>query len=170
MASDKAKSRGIKLLVGSLILLAVFQFLARSRPENPKVWAFAGATPMAAAAEASARNGMPVLAMVTADWCAPCQDYKHQALMDAGVTTWITQNTHPVVLDATTPNDQVAALGVYGFPTLVMLRDGREVSRLEGVHSAAELLSWLRACSGPVEDWKYSHPGQALPGGATPAG
>jgi thioredoxin-like negative regulator of GroEL len=106
-----------------------------------------------------------VLALVTADWCAPCQELKRTALADQQINLWIRQNVHAVYVDATKDNPVAGELKVFSLPTMLVLRDGKEVSRLEGLRGTAEVRAWLTAATGPVADWKHAHPGQPLPTG-----
>jgi thiol:disulfide interchange protein len=152
------------VLVVCVVLLMAFSLMGRSKPAA-KPDAFVHAVSLAEAVERSSRDGRAVLAFATADWCGPCQELKRGALADEGVSRWVRENVHAVYVDGTDDNPDVGRLRVFGFPTLVVLRGGREVSRLEGVRSAEEVRRWLAASTGPLADWKHANPGKEPPTG-----
>ncbi len=115
---------------------------------------FAAHTTLDAALTESAESGKPVLALVTADWCAPCQSLKRGALADPRVTDWIGAHVVPAYVDGTdaeleqTQHD-LRLLRIEVFPTLVLLdSQGVEVSRRTGALSAGKLLTWLEGSGG----------------------
>jgi len=91
----------------------------------------------------SEATGTPVFAFVTADWCAPCQTFKRGALSEPRVIEHVTAETLPVYINADEHPDIVQRLGVSGFPTVVILRDGQIADARAGVMGAAGLLAWL---------------------------
>lgn len=152
-----------------VLVLAVLAFVgyttfARRGTETPE--AFKQVATLAESEALAAESGMPVLVFATADWCGPCQTFKRQALADAGVQRWIRENTHPVIADFTDrekPPEGAERLRVKSLPTLLLMRDGKEVSRLGGVVPAKALLAWLGEHSGPIADWAHANPGQPMP-------
>jgi hypothetical protein len=88
-----------------------------------------------------------VVVFVTADRCAPCQQYKLDALNDATVITRLSESrflpTHLEVDRA--PELADAHLGSRGIPMTYALRDGTIVATLRGQRSAGELLAWIDA-------------------------
>jgi len=90
----------------------------------------------------------PVVAVVTADWCSPCQELKRNALSDQRVQHLLASKAQPVMIDGTsteTAMPTLEKLGVRAFPSTVVLRDGRPVAKLEGNASADRYLAWLEA-------------------------
>lgn len=105
---------------------------------------FVGAVPLADAQAQSASSGKPVLVFATADWCVPCQRLKRGALSDPELAARIEAKTIAVYLDVTDGvPPEAAGLGIEGIPALIVLKDGRVVSRSVGLRSAAELKAWL---------------------------
>lgn len=86
-----------------------------------------------------------VLAFVTADRCAPCQQYKRDALTNAEVIARLSSPrflpTHLEVDRA--PGLADAYLGARAIPMTYALRNGEVVAELRGQRSAADLLAWL---------------------------
>lgn len=106
----------------------------------------------------SAASGKPVLALVSADWCAPCSEFKKGALRDSRVAAWITENTEPVYIDMSRPpgRDPGAQevrdrLHVQAFPSIVILSRGNYAGKLEGAAPAKELLGWLGRVKAELE-------------------
>lgn len=101
----------------------------------------------------AAPKGRAVVAFFTADWCPPCQQLKAGALQSSSVQSWLRENADAVYVDSTNArqdSDQAAVLTRYrvqAFPTLVVFRDGKEVSRISGNVPARELLAWLESAS-----------------------
>lgn len=89
--------------------------------------------------------GRIVIAFATADRCAPCQQYKKDALNDASVIAMLSERdflpTH-VEVDRS-PELADTYLGSRAIPMTFALRDGKVVARLRGQRSAADLLAWL---------------------------
>jgi len=95
---------------------------------------------VAANFEAETRNGMVVVDFVT-PWCVPCKKMAHDMERLA--------RDYKGKLSVGRLNvDRHMALaekhGVKVFPTLVVLKNGREVARLAGLHSYAELTAWAQ--------------------------
>lgn len=86
-----------------------------------------------------------VVAFATADRCAPCQQFKRDALNDASVIARLSDPrflpTH-VEVDRS-PQLAETYLGTRSIPMTYALRDGKVVATLRGQRSAADLLAWL---------------------------
>lgn len=152
------RSRSLKMLIGAVVVFVAISLVTNAFKPAPTPEAFAGTPPFSEALLQAATSGKPVLAFVTADWCPPCQKFKRGALVDKDVSTWIVDNTHAVLVDATRDNPVATRLGVEALPTMIMIRNDekgeREVSRFSGERDAEHVLSWLREFSGPVQDYK----------------
>ncbi|MFW5653467.1 MAG: thioredoxin family protein [Planctomycetota bacterium] len=110
----------------------------------------ANAPALDAAVEQAATDGRIVIAFATADRCAPCQQYKKDALTDERVVerlksdAWIA--TH-IEVDAE-PDMADQYLGSRGIPMTYALRNGEQIAVLRGQRSADDLLAWLDALPG----------------------
>lgn len=105
------------------------------------------APPLERSVEQGRREGRPVVVFATADRCAPCQQFKRDALNDPIVirrlasTGWIA--TH---VEVDREHDAaVRILGSAGIPVTYLIVDGQVVDRLPGQRSAKELLDWISA-------------------------
>jgi len=93
--------------------------------------------------EAAAASGRPVMAVVTADWCGPCQVYKRDTLSDERVAARLDGAVERVMVDSDASPELAAELGTRAIPRTVLLRDGEIVDALVGVADADGLLAWL---------------------------
>lgn len=86
-----------------------------------------------------------VVVFVTADRCAPCQQFKQDALNDATVVATLSETrflpTH-LEVDAS-PELADRLLGSRAIPMTYALRDGVVVAQLRGQRSANDLSAWL---------------------------
>lgn len=99
---------------------------------------------LTSASEKSTASGKPVFVFVTADWCPPCQALKRDALADPKVAEAVSTLTVPLYVDATkTVPDDVASLGISGFPTVILLQDGKQLSRFTGNTTASNVLAFV---------------------------
>lgn len=110
-----------------------------------------GGPQLEAALERAGRDGRTVVVFATADRCAPCQQYKRDALNDAGVIERLSRDdvvaTH-VEVDRQ-PDVADMYLGGRAIPMTYAFRDGERVGELRGQRSAEELLAWLGAVTQP---------------------
>jgi thiol:disulfide interchange protein len=105
---------------------------------------FDKALTLASANDKSTASGKPVFVFVTADWCPPCQALKRDALADPKVAEAVSTLTVPLYVDATnTVPDDVASLGISGFPTVILLQDGKQLGRFTGNTSASNVLAFV---------------------------
>jgi len=95
----------------------------------------------------SAASGKPVVALVTADWCPPCQALKRGTLTDPAVTSWMIENTVRVYINSDENPEDAAKLGVKSLPTTVVLKEGKIVDSKKGNAGAADYLAFLKAAA-----------------------
>lgn len=103
---------------------------------------------------ASADRDTLVIAFATADRCAPCQQFKKDALNDHRVmerlsdprlvTTHVEVDRRPDLADT--------YLGGRAIPMTYALRNGERVATLRGQRSAEDLLAWLDTLLEPGAD------------------
>lgn len=134
----------------TIVLFALIAYIATPKiislikgpAETPSMFA-AGLT-LDQAVEQSAMTGKPMLVLVTADWCPPCQSLKRGALNDPEVTQWVQEHTIPVYLEDGTNPDSIRMLPVRSYPTTLVIRDGGVVGQFSGNRSASSFLSSVR--------------------------
>ncbi len=107
----------------------------------------AGAPTLDEAVVRAREEGRVVIAFATADRCAPCQQYKRDALNDPRVierlenagllATHVEVDRQPELADT--------YLGGRAIPMTYALRDGKRIATLRGQRSAEDLLAWLDA-------------------------
>ncbi len=133
------------LIIGAFFAIRAYQ--GRSAPTPP---AFTSPISLQEATERAETDAKPVLVLVTATWCPPCQSLKRGALADERVTTWIGENAVPVSLDADQHRAEAQSLGVRMLPTMILMIDGEEIARRTGDASADELIGWLKKNDAPA--------------------
>lgn len=105
-------------------------------------------TPLERAKIAAANKNLPLVVLLRAEWCEPCNELGAQVLEKPEFTVLSKQVEH-LSLDHDSPQGAAAGaeLGVLGLPTAVVLRQDatgklREVGRVEGFDDAP---GWLAA-------------------------
>lgn len=105
----------------------------------------AGGPALDDAVRASMASDRPLVVFATADRCAPCQQYKRDAMNDARVMVRLQKPsllaTH-VEVDRN-PDAAREHLGGLAIPMTYLLRDGAVVATLRGQRSAEDLLAWM---------------------------
>lgn len=112
--------------------------------------AFSGMSVHAARALAHDEGRLLVLDF-TADWCPPCKQMERTTWRDERVIAWIHARAVAVQVDVDLLPTVSRTLEVRAMPTLVVERDGRELSRATGLMSAGEFLAWLDLAHAGVE-------------------
>jgi thioredoxin 2 len=89
--------------------------------------------------EVAGRSTLPVLVDLWAPWCGPCR------VVEPGVerpARSLAGRLKAVKVNVDEAPRAAERLGVQGIPTLVLLRDGREVARQVGAVPPPALLRW----------------------------
>ncbi len=94
-----------------------------------------------AAAAVAQAGGRLLLVDVTAEWCQPCKHMDQTTWVAPEVAQWFSANAVAVQIDAET--EAAKRLKVQALPTVVVLRNGKELDRVTGARPAAALLAWL---------------------------
>lgn len=87
----------------------------------------------------------PVVVQVVAPWCTACKAMRPS--FDAVAADFV-GNVDVVTLDAAVDDHAAATLGVMGTPTIIGVRDGREVLRFTGRRTPAELREIFESVAG----------------------
>jgi len=115
--------------------------LIKGPAETPGV--FAEKYTLTQASEISQSTGKPVLVLVTADWCPPCQTLKRNTMTDQTVIDWIQTNTVPVYLEDGENGAEISSLPVSSYPTTLLIQDGQVFASLPGAVGAGEFIKKL---------------------------
>ena len=146
---------GTLLAIAVLLTLVIFLAvrIGGSTAPTPEVFSETASETLAAAIERSRSEGRPVFALVTADWCPPCQTYKRTTLADESVQRMLRERAIPFYIDADTQRDDLRTLSslgldVRGIPATVIIADGRIVAHPTGVQSKGDIESLLARAGG----------------------
>jgi thioredoxin 1 len=84
----------------------------------------------------------PVVVVMSASWCAPCQQMKQNVWTDPAVADWFGANAKAVYVDVEKDEAASARAKVEFLPTLILYRNGRELKRATGAMGVTDLLAW----------------------------
>ena len=116
--------------------------------EAPTDHVFADLSPAEATALAQA-DGKLLLIDFTATWCGPCKQMDRTTWKDDAVKQWVADNAVAIQVDVDDDPDVKDKYGIMAMPTIVLVRDGEELSRTLGFKNAEKLLTWLGGISTP---------------------
>jgi thiol:disulfide interchange protein len=137
-------SRGVWVLVAIICVFLSVIYIRNGPATAPPPPVFADQITLAEARTRSAETGKPVLAFVSADWCAPCQSLKRGALSDDQVAAFLQENTIPVYLEDSRNASEIQSLGARVFPTTFLLFNNQVIAQIEGGGPADAYLRTVR--------------------------
>jgi len=128
---------GVLAIVGLYILRS---FIVTTAPVPPM---FSEGLTLEQAIDRSAERDGVVLAVVTADWCAPCQSYKKKGLADERVTAWINEHGAPASIDFDADRELAERFGITSLPSTLFFHNGEYVGGVSGPMNGDNLLAFL---------------------------
>lgn len=128
------------IIVSILLILRLAGGGAAPMPEL-----FQGRTSLEAAIAEAAKSDKIVLAFATADWCPPCQQMKRTLLVEPSLVAQINRDFLPVYVDVDKDNAAAERLAAFSIPSTIILKDGKQVARMEGLIPHDAYSQWLTA-------------------------
>ena len=90
------------------------------------------------------RSPLPVLLDFGAAWCGPCRVMGPQFEAAARAAE---PAMRFVKLNSDENQDLAGRLGIRGIPTMILFRSGKEVARVSGAMSSADILNWAQSAA-----------------------
>jgi thioredoxin 2 len=87
-----------------------------------------------------AHTAVPVLLDCWAPWCAPCRQF---APVFADAARRLEPGLRFAKLDTEAQQALAQRLGIRSIPTLILFREGQELTRMSGAMAMPQLLQWL---------------------------
>lgn len=120
-------------------------------------------------ASAAARAGEHILLVdFTAGWCPPCRAMERDTWPAASIEHWVALHAVAVQVDVDEERACAARFEITAMPTVVLLRDDRELGRLVGYRRPDELLEWLQAADAGEDLSRFERPSARPAKPATP--
>ncbi len=124
------------------ILVVVLALAASLAAAGPAV--FQNLTPEKAVAQAK-EDGRLVVIDFTAEWCGPCKTMDRITWSNASVVKWLNENAVAIQVDVDHDQKSASRFRIRAMPTVVVMRDGKEIDRAVGLKDADAFLKWMSA-------------------------
>ncbi|MBX3387507.1 MAG: thioredoxin family protein [Phycisphaeraceae bacterium] len=98
---------------------------------------------LTSARERNKTDGKILVVKATAVWCGPCKRMDKTTWRDDAVVEWFKSKGTAISLDVDQHPEDSQSLNIEAMPTMVAFKEGREVDRVVGYKSGADLLEWL---------------------------
>jgi thiol-disulfide isomerase/thioredoxin len=145
------------------ILVVVLALVASIAAAGPAV--FQNLTPEKAV-ERAKEDGRLVVIDFTAEWCGPCKQMDRITWSNASVVKWLNDNAVAIQVDVDHDRKSAGKFRVRAMPTVVVMRDGKEIDRAVGLKDADAFLKWMFALKGgKTEAEVRKHEIEAMPDG-----
>jgi thioredoxin-like negative regulator of GroEL len=91
-----------------------------------------------------------VVIKFTADWCGPCKTMDKTTWRDDKVVSWVKEHAVAIQVDVDRDKKTASAYNIEAMPTMVILREGKEIARKVGAMKPAPTLAWMESATGKV--------------------
>jgi len=91
---------------------------------------------------------LPVVVDFWAEWCPPC---RFLGPIFEKVSERFAGKVEFVKVDVDAAPDIAARFGIHAIPTLILLKDGKEIARQEGALPEEVLVEWIKRSTGVEE-------------------
>ncbi|HYE62893.1 MAG TPA: thioredoxin family protein [Phycisphaerales bacterium] len=105
-------------------------------------------SPMSYAEAKSAAGSRLLLVDATATWCPPCKAMERDTWPQPELAAWMKDRGLAVQVDVDKDPAAAKELQIRGMPTVILMKDGRELARNMGYMDAGALLQWLNQHAG----------------------
>jgi thioredoxin 1 len=95
------------------------------------------------AINASREEGKIVMLDAVTSWCGPCRQMELTTWRDEELVPWLKERAVCIKLDMDEHSDIKKRLGIHGYPTMVVFRDGVAFEQLLGFKSADQIKAWI---------------------------
>lgn len=113
--------------------------------DDKKLAVFSDLTFDAALAANTTAKDRVLIVKATAVWCGPCKMMNKTTWIADDVIAWVKTNGTAIELDVDEDQKSSIALQIKAMPTMVAFKNGKELDRVVGYKSPAELLEWFAA-------------------------